>query len=468
MSIKDRAMQGGGVVAANHIVGAVVTVVSAVLLSKALGPQAFAVYALCTSLSGVSRVCSRLGVNACLLSQKNDPDEKEYHVALTVMLVASAVVSLATIAVLPLLGHFSRIPSLFWPGVYTVLILPLHVLSLPALTRLERTLRFTPVVVNELASQVLGQAVGIALAFMGWGVWGPLTGWLVRSLFCAVVSWWAVRLLPRLDWDRDSAWRMVRFGFGFVMATAAQQSRNVVLLSVVGRVLGQEAVGHMGLTLRAVGLIAPFRAAVARVILPALAPIAHIPETLRKSVHAVVETELLLSVPVTVVAVAIYPLVGHLLGPSWQPTVLLFQWVAAGSLLSSVHAASLSSLHVRGYFIESITSTCIGILALVVALHVLASFSGNEGGAMALTIVWPTCWFQEWLAHRRVGTTWSRNGVAWAVAGASACLVWRFGPWMLLIPSIVVAGSLSAITYRARTVLEVVMSCLPVARPPQA
>lgn len=444
-------------VAVNHVIGAVVTIVSALLLSRILGPEIFAVYAFCTSLSGVTRMGSRLGVNAYLLTQKEEPDDHHYHVALGIMLLFSVVVACGTTLLLPLIAKFSRISDLFWPGVVTVAIMPLHVFPLPAITRMERALRFRPLVVTELASQILGQAVGIGLALNGWGIWGPLTGWVVRAFFYAMVPWMLSGSRASISWDPRCALRMTKYGLGYVAATGLSQSRGLILLSVVGRVVGQEAVGYMGLTLRAVGLIAPFRAAAARVILPALSPIAHIPSAVRSGVQAVVETETLLSVPATILATAVYLPSIHFLGPAWQPTAALFPWVAAGSLLASAHAASLSTLHIRGYFFESITSTCIGLVALVGSLAVLGRW-GVEGCAMATVAVWPSFWVQEWFAARRVGTTWSKNGVAWAVGGASACLSWRLGPLALTISAATWLATISAISHRGKAILNIVTS----------
>lgn len=459
---EKRAIQGGGLVAVNHVLGAMVTVVSALLLSKVLGPQLFAIYALCTSLSGVLRIVSRLGVNVCLLTQIEEPTDEDYHTSLTTMLVWSLLVSAAAVAILPWFGSFSHIPNLFWPAVATVAILPLHVIPLPALTRMERRLQFRPVVILELLSQIIGQTVGISLAYCGWGIWGPLTGWGVRAVFHSISPWVAIGLWPRFSWDSRNALRMVKFGFGYVVATSIGQSRSLVLLSVVGRVMGQEAVGYMGLTLRAVGLIAPFRAAAARVVLPALAPIAHIPETLRKGVYAVVETELILSVPITVLAVSIYsPSISLLLGSAWKPTTTLFPWVAAGSLLAAAHAASLSALHIRGFFIESIVSSCICLLSLAAVIAMLGSAAGVEGCAIATVAIWPLFWLQEWFANRRLGTRWSTNGVVWAVGGASACLAWRCGPWLLTLPVIIGLATSGAILSRLKQILAAINSAVP-------
>ena len=98
MGAQKQALRSGGLLATNHVVGSVITVVSALLLSKALGPGEFALYVFCNSLTGVLRVVSRLGVNACLLTQREEPDALDYQVALTTMLVASLLTACATIA----------------------------------------------------------------------------------------------------------------------------------------------------------------------------------------------------------------------------------------------------------------------------------------------------------------------------------------------------------------------------------
>jgi O-antigen/teichoic acid export membrane protein len=406
----------------------------------------------------VARIASRFGINACLLTQREDPQAEDYHVALAVMLSLSVLAACVLTLMLPWLGQFSHISNLFWPGVATAAILPLHVLPVPAITRLERRLQFRPVVIIELVGQVLGQSVGISLAFCGWGIWGPLTGWGVRAVFCSVAPWVVIGLWPHVSFNFKNAWRMLKFGFGYVVATNLNQGRTLVMLSVVGRVVGQEAVGYMGLTMRVVGLIAPFRAAAARVVLPALAPIAHIPVTLRRGVEAMVETELLLSSPLTVLAVAIYLLCNRLLlGAAWHPTAVLFPWVAAGSLLASAHATSLAVLHIRRYFAESIISTCIGLLTLAGVLAALGAYRGVEGCAAATVVVWPTFWIQEWLANRRLGTSWSAKGVAWAIGGAGACLVWPLGPWLLLLPTVIGVITFYAIRLRFQSILSAIM-----------
>jgi len=461
MSREIRAIRGGSFVAINNVMGTGVTLVAAFLLSKALGPKEFAIYSFCTSLTGVLRCLSRLGVNASLLTQKEEPQPEIYGTALTTMLVSSIVVAIPAAILIPFLGRFSHIPHLFWPGIATIILVPFHIISLPALTRLERQLKYKPVAIIEFTGQVVGQILAIALAFHGWGIWGPITGWSLRALFQSITPWIAAGLKPRLRWDPTVSRRMIKYGSGYVLATSLAQGRTLFLLAIVGRLFGQEAIGYMGLTLRAASLAAPFRAAISRVILPAIAPIAHLPAKLKEKINATVEMEILLSAPVTVIAVATYPyFVRLILGNSWLPTVELFPWIAAGSLLMSVHSAALSALYVRGYFAESICSTIISYMALLLALVLFGNLLGLQGGAIATLVVWPASWVIEVFAHRRLGISWSRNGVVWALAGTFACLTDIIGLWMLIPVSLIFAATYASIKARSVAMYNALFSRL--------
>jgi O-antigen/teichoic acid export membrane protein len=323
---------------------------------------------------------------------------------------------------------------------------------------MERALRYKPVVMIELGGQILGQGLGITLAFNGFGVWGPILGLAARSLFQGVAPWFVLRVAPRPSWNTPNFFRMMKFGMGYVASTSIRQGRDLLLLIAVGRVAGQDAVGQMGLALRAAGLVNPFRSAVARVILPALAPIAGKPDALRKFVNEAVETELLLSIPLVVTAVALYqPALRLLLGPAWQATAILFPWIAAEAILASAHATTLSALHVRGFWAESIASALVGDVALVAAVLILGGIWGAEGCAAATLAVWPAAWLHEGFAKRRLGTRWSRIGVGWAIGGAAACLAWRIGSWLAVIPVLVGLGSYRLIQARGGAILGVIL-----------
>ena len=451
------AARGMVLIMSKQFLAGVVTVVGGFLLSKVLGPQDFGIYVICQSLTAVLTIIGRLGVNGWLLVQKSEPTEADYRIALAVMFAASTLVSCLSFPVLPLLEQFSRIPGLFWPTVFSALMLPVYVLVIPATVRLERQLRYRPVVVIELVCQIVALAVGVSLAFHGWGVWGPLFGWLVREIINCVMSWAVVGLLPHVSRDTIRVREILQFGTKYSLAIGIGQSRNLVFLTLVGRMLGSEAVGFLGLAIKAAGLASPVRAAAARLMLPTLAPIVHTPEALRRGLKVLVETEVLLSVPVVVSAIIVYSLgVEFLLGPAWQPTVALLPWVVAASLLMSPHAPALSVLNMSSHFRESYSASALSLMALAVTVILLEGAYGVEGCAAALLIGWPASWLQEWFAREHMGTSNPTIGMLWAIGGAGICLAMRLGPWMLILPVIVVAVTYSDILCRSHALMTAI------------
>ena len=157
MSSYIQAIQGGGSIAARQIAATLISFVTAILLSRLLGPDEFAIYSLCLALTVFLAPISRMGINAWLMSQEKTPNIQVFEIALGGMLVFSISVTLLAVLGLPYLEQFSKVDHLLWPAVLTATLLPLEVLSLPAMTKLERDLDYGDVMRVELVGQFIGQ-----------------------------------------------------------------------------------------------------------------------------------------------------------------------------------------------------------------------------------------------------------------------------------------------------------------------
>lgn len=434
MNLESKALRAGKHLTVGHILAATLTLISTFAYSQMLGPRDFAIYAFCTSMTAILRVFCRMGMNARLLTKKAEPPASEYDVALFTMLVLSIIFCSIAIVLLPYIENFSKISHLFWPGLSSILLTPLHVSALPAVTRLERKLEFKRIVVIDLLCQFMGLFLGIVLTSTGLGIWGPLTGWALREGLRTVSCWIAVGLAPNLRWRKKVAFIIIQFGIRYTLATTFVQGRTFFLLSMVGRFFGQEAVGHIALTMRAATLIFPFRAAAARVMLPTIASISGETSRFKNMLAIAIETEILLSIPIAFIAVALYePIIQLLLSPTWWPSTAYFPWVVAGALISSVHGSSLSALHASAHFKESIVSSVAICFIYTLALIGL-NFWGIKQFAIALILAWPGFWLQDWYCHRRLGASSNKTGMAWGFSGVCACLAWNISP-LLFIPA---------------------------------
>jgi len=448
------AVKGGAFVLANQIAGMAIAAITAFLISRVMGPHTFALLALCGSMNAVAQAISRLGINAFLITRDYSPADRQYEVALSAMMGGSIITGLATISLLPVIQWIAHTSGLFWPGVATMGLLPLHVLSLPAITRLERELHYAALTRIEFVAQLFGPGIGTVLVLGGFGIWGMIIGWFVRSLLITILPWIEIGSRPQFGWDFAMARSMFKYGSQYLVSSTLDQSRHLIVLLVVGRTLGQVAVGHFEVGLRAIRLITPIRAVVARVALPAMAPITGSAQSIRAATEPIIETEVLLTIPLTLLAVYAYPVCARLiLGTAWLPTISIVPWMAAGAILASPHACALSLLHLKACFRETITCNLVTLLLLAFAAYTLGRWFGLVGCAASQIAIWPSLWLREWMARRRFGSQWSRNGVKWALGGAFACFAVLYAGWFLLPLAFISAETFPSILNRVKSIV---------------
>ena len=451
----QKAVRGGAFVLANQIAGMAIAALTAFLISRAIGPHTFAVLALCSSMSTVTQPLSRLGINAFLITRDYAPTDEEYQVALTSMLCGSIATGIVTISLLPIIQWIAHTSGLFWPGVATMALLPLHVLSLPAVTRLERELNYRALTRIEFMAQLFGPGIGIILVLAGWGIWGMIIGWFARSLLGTIAPWIVIRTRPQFGWNPSLARSMFKYGSQYLVSSTFDQSRHLIVLLAVGRTLGQEAVGHFEVALRAIRLITPIRAVAGRVALPAMAPITGSNPSIRAATEPIIETEVLLTIPFTLLAVYAYPLCAHLiLGKAWLPTISIVPWLAAGAILAAPHACALSLLHLKGHFRESISANLLTVSVLALTAFTLGHLFGLIGCAASQIAIWPTLWLREWMVWRRFGNQSSRNGIIWALGGACACFAVLYGGWFLLPIAFISKETFPSILNRVKSIVK--------------
>ena len=127
------------------------------------------------------------------------PSNREFEIALGGMHIISMIVVSLTVLALPFLEEFSKVYGMFLAGVFTICLI--HTIALPASTRLERELNYKKLSSITLSSQFIGQILGLIIAYLGNGVWGPLIGWLARSAYFCFACWMAIKKFPRVQWN---------------------------------------------------------------------------------------------------------------------------------------------------------------------------------------------------------------------------------------------------------------------------
>ena len=201
---------------------------------------------------------------------------------------------------------------------------PLDGLNTVSKSLLTRQLRFRLFVALDAGAFIVGYAaLGVLLAWLGFGVWALVIAQLSQVVLRTIVMYFAARHPLRPSFDLRAGRDLLSFGFGHSMAQIgtllSQQGDNVV----VGRWLGAAALGIYG---RAYNLMVmpatAFGRIINRVLFPVMAQVQDERERLANGYERALAIVALISLPLSaflwVVAPELIPLI---LGPAWTAAV---------------------------------------------------------------------------------------------------------------------------------------------------
>src|SRR5215210_4138008 len=135
-----------------------------ILLVRAIGPEAYGLFAAALSFYHYLGQVGRWGVDVYLIRRKEEPQPQDYHQAFTLLLLLSvAGVTLAILA-LPFLVRWVQIEGFGPVAVAMFALLPVSLLQLTPLARLERALDYRRIGLIELSGQVAIYLVALPLA----------------------------------------------------------------------------------------------------------------------------------------------------------------------------------------------------------------------------------------------------------------------------------------------------------------
>lgn len=330
-------------------VGILVGFVNMFVLTWWIGPHAYGLFVTAIGLSSFLANLTRAGADTYLVRRETAPEIRVYHVASTLILGCSLLLTAAGLAGIPLLVAWYRSHEFVMPYAVTLMTVPLAGLAGPPIAKLERELNFRTAAGIELSGQVLALLVSVALAWRRCGVWAPVAGVIAWQSWVAIAAWRASKLVPRLAFDRHEARAMLSFGLGYTLSQRAWQLRSLVNPLLVGRLAGPESVAFVALAVRIAESLGFVRVAAGRLAVAGLSRLRSEPVRLRTALQNALEFQVVLLGPLLFLfAIAGPHLVPALFGQRWTPSLQVYPWIAAAVLVNSVFNLQSSALFVLG------------------------------------------------------------------------------------------------------------------------
>jgi O-antigen/teichoic acid export membrane protein len=314
----------------SSVLGLLIILVRSVVLARLLTPEDFGLFGMAFTIVAALNALTTIGLDRTIVANKFDTtDELKAH--LDTVWSAELIRSL----VIAILVSASAFPiSRFYGQAELKVIIPIFgLISLVqgfqniGLAILRKEISFARIFWYELATNVAGLALTVALAVVMRNVWALVIGLLLTTVLGTVLSYIFHPYRPRLAFEKIALRRALNLGkFVLVIAVASYviaMADNVM----VGRLLGPGALGNYSLAYNIAGapiLVLVF--ALEKVLFPAYAEItAQRPERLEQAFTKVFSIS---SMIMLTIAVPLFLLAGEIVQ-------LLFgsRWTSAGTVL---------------------------------------------------------------------------------------------------------------------------------------
>ncbi|HEY0777776.1 MAG TPA: oligosaccharide flippase family protein [Gemmatirosa sp.] len=250
--LRRAALRGGAFLAARHSLSLVIHLAGVTLLTKAIGPDAYGRYVGALGVQTYLYQVAQLGLIVFLIRDAGEVGDKEFDQAFSLLAAVGIAVAFAVYTGLSLVEGWIGIQAFVPVGRALVLVLPVQLLGLVAMGRLERALDYTAVAPAELAGYVMFYAVALPLARAGFGMWAPVAGYWAQQLLLAAMLFRGARYRPHFCWDPPLIREMLSYGVRYSGANWIWQMRELINPVIVGRLAGPTAVAFVALTVRLV------------------------------------------------------------------------------------------------------------------------------------------------------------------------------------------------------------------------
>lgn len=357
-----------------------------IVLARLLSPEAFGVLAILLVITQVADSVAQSGLGMALI-QKGDASDRSYSTAWWLSLGLAAVLYVAVFLAAPAIAVFYSMPDL----VLYLRVLGLIVFfnSANSIQRsfLQRSLDFKSIFAATTVAALASGVAGIAMAFLGFGVWALVAQSLLQSMFICAVMWAKVSWKPTLAFDAGEAKEL--FGYGWKICVTG--ILNVFYSGISELIIGRAcSAGELGLYSQgrkypqaAIGVMSN---AIANVLFPMFSAIKGDAEALHAAIRRGLRLGTFVVAPMSLLAAAAAePVVALLLTEKWLACVPIFQLTCISNALLMLQLVNLraymalgdSGLYMRLEIVKAMCGGAVVWAAAVLTRDIYATAAAN-------------------------------------------------------------------------------------------
>lgn len=215
---------------------------------------------------------------------------------------------------------------------------------------LTKEMQFRKLMFANIPSAVISPAIGVALAYYGYGVWALVAMVLATPLLQSISLWLASRWRPLFIFNIGKAKEHFSFGYKLLLSALLDTIFRNIYNVIIGKRYSLAALGQYERASTLNGYPTNILTTiVSKVTYPLLTNIKDNQEEISNAYRQILRVSLFISAPLMLGLVATAPsLIFFLLGEKFEEAIPYFQIICLASMLYPIHSINLNVLKVYG------------------------------------------------------------------------------------------------------------------------
>lgn len=309
----------------SHSIKFIVSIFATAVMARLLTPQDYGLIGMVAILTNFVTMYKDMGLSMATI-QRPEISYEQISTLFWVNVALSFAIMLFTAMLAPAVAWFYGEPRLTWITVVTGVGFIFGGLTVQHEALLRRQMRFLALALISFISMMVGYALGITMAWLGFSYWALVSSQLAVVITSTAAIWAVCRWRPGLPhWD-SGVRSMIHFGGNFTGFTTINYfSRNLDNL-LIGRFWGAQQLGLYAKAYQLMTLpIDQINDPVTSVAIPALSRLTDSPQRYRQGYLRMLEKIAMLTMPAVALMIATSDwIILVVLGPQWREASRIF------------------------------------------------------------------------------------------------------------------------------------------------
>ena len=326
-----------------------VAFIVAIVLARLLSPEDYGTIALITVFINILNVFVDSGLGTALV-QKKDADNVDFSTVFYTNVAFCLVLYALMFAASPLIASFYKKPEL--TGIIRVLSITILISGVKNIQQsyVSKTLQFRKFFFATLVGTITAAAVGIWMAYQGFGVWALVAQQLTNLAIDTILLWITVKWRPDRVFSFEKLKGLFSFGWKLLVSALIDTVYNNLRQLIIGKKYSSEDLAFYNKgELFPKTIVGNINNAIDSVLLPAMSTEQDDRNRIKQMTRRAIKTSTYCIAPMMMGLFACAPVVVRLLlTDKWLPCVPFLRIFCLTYMFHPIHTANLNAIKAVG------------------------------------------------------------------------------------------------------------------------